>query len=180
MKKVIVLAALMFVMFGFAATAQTPQKIGYADIEYVLSQMPQFKDVQSEIQTYQTQLQKQYEAKVQEYQQKIQDYQAQEATMLDAIKADKQREIIQLEQNIQQFQSDMQDSFMKRQETLMTPLYEKVGTAIEGVAKENGYTHILNARIQGLDIILYGDSSLDVSDQILRKMGITPSSGSSN
>lgn len=64
MKKVIVLAAFMFVMFGFAATAQTPQKIGYADVEYVLSQMPQFKDVQSEIQTYQTQLQKQYEAKV--------------------------------------------------------------------------------------------------------------------
>ena len=71
MKKVIVLAAFLFVFFGFAATAQN-QKVGYADVEYVLSQMPQFKDVQSEIQTYQTQLQKQYEAKVQEYQQKIQ------------------------------------------------------------------------------------------------------------
>ena len=174
MKKVIVTAAFLLTFFGFAATAQTAQKIGYADVEYVLSQMPQFKDVQSEIQTYQTQLQKQYEAKVQEYQQKIQEYQAQEATMLDAIKADKQREIIQLEQNIQQFQADMQDSFLQKQETLMGPLYEKVGTAIEGVAKENGFTHILSARLSGLDIILYGDESLDVSDMILQKMGITP------
>lgn len=168
------MAAFLFVFFGYAATAQVTQKIGYADVEYVLSQMPQFKDVQSDIQTYQTQLQKQYEAKVQEYQQKIQEYQAQEATMLDAIKADKQREIIQLEQSIQQFQADMQDSFMKKQETLMTPLYEKVGTAIEGVAKENGYSHILSARLSGLDVILYGDASLDVSDLILKKMGITP------
>ena len=174
MKKVIVTAAFLLTFFAFAATAQTAQKIGYADIEYVLSQMPQFKNVQSEIQTYQTQLQKQYEAKVQEYQQKIQEYQAQEATMLDAIKADKQREIIQLEQNIQQFQADMQDSFMKKQETLMSPLYEKVGTAIESVAKENSYTHILSARLSGLDVILYGDASLDVSDLILQKMGVTP------
>ena len=64
---------------------------------------------------------------------------------------------------------------MKKQETLMNPLYEKVGTAIEGVAKENGYTHILSARISGLDIILYGEANLDVSDLILKKMGITPS-----
>jgi outer membrane protein len=56
----------------------------------------------------------------------------------------------------------------------MDPVYQKVGKAIEDVAKENGFSLILNNQISGLDVILYGDEKLDVSDLVLKKLGVTP------
>lgn len=56
----------------------------------------------------------------------------------------------------------------------MDPVQAKVGKTIEDVAKENGFSLILNLQISGLDVILYGDDKLDVSDLVLKKMGITP------
>jgi outer membrane protein len=52
-------------------------------------------------------------------------------------------------------------------------VYKKVGKAIEDTAKENGYTFILNQQIGGLDVILYGDETADVSDLVLKKLGVT-------
>ena len=56
----------------------------------------------------------------------------------------------------------------------MEPVYKKVGKAIEDTAKENGYTFVLNQQIGGLDVILYGDEKADISDLVLKKMGVTP------
>ena len=56
----------------------------------------------------------------------------------------------------------------------MEPVYKKVGKGIEDVAKENGFTFILNQQIGGLDVILYGDDKMDISDLVLKKLGVTP------
>jgi outer membrane protein len=57
----------------------------------------------------------------------------------------------------------------------MDPVFTKVGKAIEDVAKENGFAFILNPRLMGGgDILLYSDQNFDVSDLVLKKMGITP------
>ncbi len=136
--------------------------------------MPEAKQVESELQAHNTQLQNQLQAKVQEFQQKMQTYQQGAATMVDAVRAEKETELTQLEQRIQKFQQDAQTSMQKKQLTLMEPLYAKVGTNIEAVAKENGYTHILNGQVGGIDVVLYSDEKYDVSDLVLKKMGITP------
>ncbi|MFN7491232.1 MAG: OmpH family outer membrane protein, partial [Chryseotalea sp.] len=62
----------------------------------------------------------------------------------------------------------------KKQNALMEPVYTKVGKTIEEVAKENGYTFILNQQLGGLDVILYGDPANNISDLVLKKMGVTP------
>ena len=56
----------------------------------------------------------------------------------------------------------------------MEPVFKKVGQAIEDVAKENGYTFILTQQIGGLDVILYADEKNDVSNLVLKKLGVTP------
>ena len=170
---------LFFVLvFGLAAmvtNAQTaPLKIGYADVEYIFSQMPEAKLIDTELQTLQTQLKKQYDSKVQEFQKKLQEYQQYGATVPDAVKQNSERELQQLQQNIQKLEQDSQTDLQKKQVTLMEPVYAKVGKAIEDVAKENGFSIILNQQISGLDVILFGDVKLDVSDLVLKKMGVTP------
>ena len=94
--------------------------------------------------------------------------------MLDAVRQNTERELTQLQENLQQLQQDAQVTIQNKQAELMEPVYNKVGKAIEDVAKENGYTFILNQQIGGLDVILYGDENNDVSNLVLKKLGVTP------
>jgi outer membrane protein len=170
---------LFFVLaFGLAtvvSNAQTaPLKIGYVDVEYILTQMPEIKQIDNQLQTLQGQLKKQYDTKVAEFQKKLQEYQQFSATVPDAVKQNTERELQQLQQNIQKLEQDSSADLQKKQATLLEPVYAKIGKAIEDVAKENAFNLILSQQINGLDVILYGDEKLDVSDLVLKKMGITP------
>jgi outer membrane protein len=171
---------LFFVLaFGLAtvvSNAQTaPLKIGFADAEYIISQMPEMKQIDNQLQTLQGQLKKQYDGKVAEFQKKLKEYQdPANASMPDAVRQNSERELQQLQQNIQKLEQDSQADLQKKSASLLEPVYAKVGKAIEDVAKENAFSLILSQQISSLDVILYGDEKLDVSDLVLKKMGVTP------
>jgi outer membrane protein len=122
----------------------------------------------------QAQLKNQIDVKYQDFQKKLADYQANLNTMLDAVRQNTERELAQMQQNIEKLQQDAQTTIQTKQTQLMEPVYKKVGKGIEDVAKENGFTFILNQQIGGLDVILYGDENMDVSDLVLKKLGVTP------
>jgi outer membrane protein len=175
MKKLILFIVLA--VGSFAAQAQTPAapvKIGYADVDYIFTQMPESKQIETELQSTQNQLKNQIDGKYQEFQKKFADYQANLNTMLDAVRVNTERELQQLQENLQRLQQDAQVTIENKRNQLMEPVFKKVGQAIEDVAKENGYTFILNQQIGGLDVILYGDEKHDVSDLVLKKLGVTP------
>lgn len=165
----------LLIAVTLGAFAQTAQKIGYADWEYIFSQMPEFKQIEAEMKTHTTQLENQFKAKNQEFEAKYKAYQSMPATTSDIIKADKERELQTMQESIQKFQQDAQASMTKKNNDLMQPVFTKVGKAIEDVAKENGYTFIINPQLgPGSDILLYSDEKYDVSDLVLKKMGVTP------
>lgn len=175
MRKLVLLFALA--LGTFATQAQNPtasSKIGFADVDYIFSQMPEAKQIDTELKSTQQQLKNQIDTKSQEFQKKLADYQANLNTMLDAVRQNTERELQQLQENLQKLQQDAQVTIQNKQSQLMEPVYQKVGKAIEDVAKENGYTFILNQQIGGLDVILYGDENNDVSDLVLKKLGVTP------
>lgn len=173
MKTKLVLFSVVFTLIGLAVQAQNV-KIGYADVDYILSQMPDTKQVESELKTLNTQLQNQLQTKYQEYEQKLKQYQDQAATMADAIRSEKETELTQLQQRIQKLQQDAQTNIQKKSTDLMQPLYDKIGDSIEKVAKANGYTYVINGQVGGIDVVLYADDQYDVSDLVLKDMGITP------
>lgn len=168
----------MFFLMVFAVAAINAQaqesKIGFADVDYIFSQMPEAKQIDAELQSVQNQLKNQLDNKVKEFQTLLADYQANMNNMLPAIRANTEKELEQKRANIEKLQQDAQTTIQQKQTQLMEPVYSKVGKGIEDVAKENGFTLILNQQIGGLDVILFGDEKMDVSDLVLKKMGITP------
>jgi outer membrane protein len=162
-------------LFAFASHAQTGStKIGYADVDYIFSQMPEAKQIDTDLKSMQAQLKNQIESKASEFQKKLADYQANLNTMLDAVRVNTERELQQLQQNLQKLQEDAQTTIQNKQTQLMEPVYKKVGKAIEDTAKENGFNLVLSQQIGGLDVVLYADEASDISDLVLKKMGITP------
>lgn len=173
MRKLVLLAVLGMLAIGSHAQTESA-KIGYADVDYIFSQMPESKQIDSELKSLQTQLKNQIDSKYQEFQKKLQDYNANLNNMIDAVRANTERELQQMQQNIEKLQQDAQTTVQNKQTQLMEPVFKKVGKAIEDVAKENGFTFILSQQIGGLDVILYGDEKMDVSDLVLKKLGVTP------
>jgi len=173
MRKLVLL--LVLGLGTFISQAQTASvKVGYADVDYIFSQLPEAKAIDAELKSTQTQLKNQIDTKYQDFQKKLADYQANLNTMLEAVRANTERELQQMQQNIEKLQADAQTTIQTKQTQLMDPVYKKVGKGIEEVAKENGFTFILNQQIGGLDVILYGDDKMDISDLVLKKLGVTP------
>lgn len=172
----------MFCAMAVVAQAQETQKIGYADWQYIFGQLPEMKQIETELKTHGTQLENQLKAKSQEFEAKVKAYQSMPATTPDAIKADKERELQGLQESIQKFQQDAQTSLGNKQTALMDPVFKKVGKAIEDVAKENGYTFIINPQSinTGDDILLYSDEKYNISNLVLKKLGITPKPEAAN
>ena len=171
------LAAALLTAGTLAATsaqAQAPLKIGYTDVQYVLAQMPESKQIESELKTYNTQLEAQLKSKYAEYQAKGEAYQKGAATMTDVVKADKEKELQGLQQSIQEFQQSAQQSLQQKQQVLLKPALDKLQKNIDLVADENGFTYVFNSDGGGSPLLLHAPKEGDISDLVLKKMGITP------
>ena len=171
------LAAALLTAGTLAATsaqAQAPLKIGYTDVQYVLAQMPESKQIESELKTYNTQLEAQLKSKYADYQAKGEAYQKGSATMTDVVKADKEKELQGLQQSIQEFQQSAQQSLQQKQQVLMKPALDKLQKNIDLVATENGFTYVFNSDGGGSPLLLHAPKEGDISDLVLKKMGITP------
>lgn len=156
--------------------AQAQLKVGYTNAEYLLGLLPEAKQIEADLTAYEKQLQNQLQAKYADLQQKIADYQANEASYNDLIKTDKQNEITALQQSLQEFQVNAEQSMMKKRNDLLEPAVEKIGNAIKEVAEENSYTHVFSAGSPGFDVLLYAREEDDISDLVLKKLGVTPPS----
>ena len=169
-------AALLVVgsFFAPAAHAQAPLKIGYTSVEYVLSQMPERKQIESDLKTYSSQLEAQMKSKQADFETKLKSYQTAGPTMTAVVKADKEKELQGLQQGLQEFQSTAQQSLQQKQQSLLSPALDKIQKNIDLVANENGYSYVLNSDAGSSPILLHGPKDGDISDLILKKMGITP------
>ncbi len=171
------LAAVLLTAGTLAATsaqAQAPLKIGYTDVQYVLAQMPESKQIESELKTYNTQLEAQLKSKYADYQAKGEAYQKAAGTMTDVVKADKEKELQGLQQSIQEFQQSAQQSLQQKQQVLLKPALDKLQKNIDLVADENGFTYVFNSDGGGSPLLLHAPKDGDISDLVLKKMGITP------
>ena len=171
------LAAALLTAGTLAATsaqAQAPLKIGYTDVQYVLAQMPESKQIESDLKVYNTQLEGQLKSKSAELETKYKAYQQGEATMTDIVKADKQKEMQGMQQSIQEFQQSAQQSLQQKQQTLLKPALDKLQKNIDIVANENGFTYVFNSDGGGSPLLLHAPKEGDISDLVLKKMGITP------
>jgi outer membrane protein len=167
-------------LFAFTAQAQANLKIGYVDTEYILAQMPETKQIQSELQAYQRQLMNKINATMQGFQQQYQAYQQGAGTMTEQARQEKEAELQELQQQIQADQQQAQQSMQRKEAELLEPVYEKIQNNIDKVAEQNSYTHIFSSNIAGNPILLYvqNQEESDISDKVLETMGITPASPS--
>lgn len=167
-------SAVAMIAITLTANAQSTFKFAFTNVEYILSQMPEAKQVDSEYRAYETQLQNQLQSKGQEFQTKLQEYQQGAATMTEIMRADRESELQSLQSRLEAFQRDAQQSLQTKQSELYSPLFEKISKAIREVRVEQGYDAVFSSGVPGVDILLDADEKYEISDLIFKKLGITP------
>ncbi|SEJ04007.1 periplasmic chaperone for outer membrane proteins Skp [Cyclobacterium xiamenense] len=171
MKARIILSAIALFCFGFVASAQD-LKIGYTNVEYIMSLMPEMEQIDADIQDYSNQLGQQIQTKTQSFQQQVASYQQSAQTMTDEARATKERELQGMEQEIQKFQQDAQSSYQRKLQELLEPVQTKVYNAINAVAAENNYTHVFSEAAGQSPVLLYTKDNDPFTDLVLAKLGL--------
>ena len=144
MKNVVVILA-MVGLLGVAGTASAQTKIGYISVENVLSLMPEVSKFDSILSRYQADsINPQYASLIQTYQYKDSMYKDTLKPPPPAVKKQLEEELPQLINTIQNWQQIVNQAMEAKQNELLAPLYRKIYDAIRAVAKEKGYTHVLN------------------------------------
>ncbi len=167
MKKIIVISA--FLLLGIFSYAQ---KFACVDTEYILNNMPEYKQAQKELEEVSLQWQKDIENKLAEVDRMYRSYQAEALLLPDDLKTKRENEIVAAEKEAkalqkQRFGSD--GDLSKKRSELIKPIQDKIYNAIEKIAKEKNYSLVLD-KASGATV-LFIDGKTDVSDVILAELG---------
>ncbi len=147
--KVVLVAGCMLLAVNFAK-AQT--KLGYINVNQVIDMMPETKGVQKASQDYQQTFIVQLQSMQTELTTKGQAYEKDRATMSDAVKTVKETELQDLQKRMQDFQQTAQQKVQQKGNELLQPIIDKAKAAITAVAREKGYTYVLDTT-QGEPIV---------------------------
>lgn len=168
-------AFVLFVACLGSTWAQTGgDKIGFVNLEGIMSLMPETEMMTRSMQAYQKKLSESLQIKENYMRQKLQEYQAAQGSGADAARLKPLEEELQkLDVEIKQAASEAEERLQRRRAEKMQPLLEKLQVEIEKVAKAKGLTYVLNSTDgTATSIVLNAPDGKDITRDVLDAMGI--------
>jgi len=168
MKKFAVLGFLLIMTLTGMA-----QKFAYVDTEYILSNIPEYKEAQEQLNKLTAQWQKEIETEYADIDKLYKQFQVDKLLLSEEMKNKREQEIMQKEKEVKQLQKKRfgpdGDRFKKEQE-LIKPIQDEVFNAVKEIASNGDYGIIFDSASSSLTMLYY-DTKYDISDDILKKMG---------
>jgi outer membrane protein len=149
------------------------QRYAIIDTKYILSNMPDYKVLDSRIKSISEEWQKEIDAKQAILDKMYKDYDAEQYMLTDELKKKRQAEIKSKEDEIRELQKKRfgyQGDLFKTRQNMVKPIQDKVYNAILKLATARSYDFILD-KSEGITVI-FADPKLDKSDDVLRELGI--------
>jgi outer membrane protein len=140
--------------------------------------MPEAQQVEAELRTYERKVLEQLNIKQAYLQTKIEEYTElkQQGKLSPVQEEERRKEIMRLDEELKRFQEESEQNYLKKKAELLQPIIEKLQKAITELAEAEGYDYILNnSNSTGIATILHGPKSEDVTEKLLRRLGIDPS-----
>lgn len=150
------------------------QKYAYIDSEYILENMPDYVEAQAELDRIAVEWQNEIEKQFAKIDSMYKKYQTEAITLPENMKQKREEAIINAEQaakDLQKKRFGKDGDLSKKREELVTPIQDRVFTAIDEFAKEKGYAFVFD--VAGSMTIIYADPKWDINDQIMQKLGVT-------
>jgi len=152
-------------------TGAFSQKFGFCNSALLLTQLPDVKAADSDLQAFQTQLTKKGRERVKALQDAAADLERkkQQGTISPKDYDTQSAKLEEERQSIAKYEQEVYQKLTQKREELYKPLLDKVNKAMSDVATENGFALVFDASTQ---ILIYAHESLDVTKLVKTKLGI--------
>ncbi len=170
--KVFLMAAILTITAGSAMA----QKSGYISMDQVVSLMPELRRVDTLLQHYQSDsLNPQFSYMVSEYNRKDSTANGKDSLKTPAaVRMQIRQELEQLAYQIQNWQQIAQNAMEGKRNTLLEPIYAKAISAVQQVAKDNGYGYVYTK-----EALLVAPPTDDLLPLVAKKLNLrVPAAGS--
>jgi outer membrane protein len=171
MKKTLASLAILFTFAGFVQA----QKFGYVDSKYILSHVPEYQQAQAQINKLSADWQKEIESKYSTIEKLEAAYQAEKILLTEDMRRKREEEIAAKKQEAKELQKakfGVDGELFQKREELIKPIQDQIYTAIKDVASQSALMVVFDKANHSN--MLYTNPKHDISDKVLRKMGLKP------
>ena len=120
------------------------QKFAHVNSQELVQLCPEADKARATITTASKEAQETYQTMVDELNSKYSQYQQKGSTWTAAIRESKEKELTDIQPRIQEFSQTVQAELQQSEQELYAPIYEKVNTTIQNLAKEGGYIYVFD------------------------------------
>ena len=174
MRGILTIGISAFLLATVSSAAFAQQRIAFIDSESVLNQIPEYATVQQQV----DRLAAEWEAELDEERKKVdemfREYQARELLFTNEERRKKREDIVRAEEGIERLRSKYfgpEGELFTEQDKLMRPIQERILTAVEEIATEEGYDYVFDR--SGDFLFLYAREQHDISEKVLEELGVS-------
>lgn len=164
---------LAFLICLVSIQVASAQRVMLVDSDFIMEQVPEFKEAQEKLNTLSKQWQTEVENRYKSIAEMKSAYQAELVLLTDEMRENRLAEIDAKEKEVIEFQQakfGTDGELFKKNQELVQPIQEKLYEAIKKVAESGNYDLVLDKATQ--NSILFSEPKLDKSLTVLRKMGV--------
>lgn len=154
---------------GATAFTNAQSKVAHVASQELIEEMPDYKEAMDQLQK----LERTYDAEIKdmlaEAQSTMQRYQNEAETQTEEENAKRANELQATERRIQEHSQNARRELQQKESELLRPVYEKARTAIQKVAREQGFDYVLDSTTGTGVIMADGD---DLMAAVKTELGI--------
>ena len=154
-----------------SVTAVSAQNYMVVDSEKVFKSIEQYNNALTQLETLAQNYQSRVDAKFQEVETLYNNYVAQRAALSDAMRQQRENQILQLEQQATEYQESIfgtEGELMKKRMELIQPIQKRVFQTIENFSKQYGYDLVID--ISANPTVLYYSTRVDFTQRIIEAL----------
>ncbi len=147
-------------------------QVAYVDMTYILKNLPQYESANEQLSLVSRRWQKEVDALMQEAKILTSNYQTEQIFLSEEMKKQREEEILNKEKEALELKRKYfgkDGELFKKRESLIKPIQDEIYTAIQEIAQEKKYDVIKDRSAD--PSLIYMSNKLDISDQVLQKLG---------
>ncbi|MCB9255591.1 MAG: OmpH family outer membrane protein [Chitinophagales bacterium] len=157
------------VIFSVLAVFAKAQKFGHVDTESLFYAMPEVKVIQTQLQNKSKEYENQLKTLYTQYENILTDIETNGASYMQAVLEQKYKDAYGLEERIMALEQKAQQDLTNLETKLLQPVEQKAYTAIQTVARTNGYTYVIDS---SLGVFLVLPEADDLTNLVKTQLGI--------
>lgn len=165
-------SALTVILFLLTMHSQAQIKIGYMDVQAVMSELPEMNNVQTELEGFVTEKQQQLQDRTASFQEAVANYQENQASMSEEQQTAREEELANMESDLRTFQQSLQTEIQQYRQQLLAPIYEDIDEAMANIAEEMDLDFVLNkSTMRGENIVQFSaEETLNITNRVIQRI----------